>query len=294
MTGVLGLHQNLFKIFYQVNFDEALVLSCASFFTLESFVGRFSSFVTKEFSSFVTKRRQTNNKNHAQNLIHDFSSLGQDIHKTCQDLRVDMPSLNSDIIRALIHNWSKTRNLTDSVLIKKSGLEPRVSKKGEIRCLACHKKPVFDSLDLFSLDELEGVAIVTSVEDSVIIQDLTCLADNSSCIDPDTLEYAAVAFAEQSLLPGSSYFVTIFGSTGPAESSPVERAYTQSMCSRFLFKHVLRFNNFLKTILVKNWVCLQKRHWKAGDFNIFRVFPIIVPPQLSGQITYTPLVVATP
>ena len=51
-----------------------------------------------------------------------------------------------------------------------------------------------------------------------MIADLTCLAINASCIDPNTWEFLAVAFGDQGLLPGASYIANIHSSTGPTES----------------------------------------------------------------------------
>ncbi|XP_075264269.1 uncharacterized protein LOC142356202, partial [Convolutriloba macropyga] len=67
---------------------------------------------------------------------------------------------------------------------------------------------------------VEGVTIITEVKDSAAVTDLSCLTSLNTCIDPDTGVFFAQQFTSQGLLPGASYFVEIYGSTGPAKSTP--------------------------------------------------------------------------
>ncbi|XP_075262997.1 uncharacterized protein LOC142354560 [Convolutriloba macropyga] len=84
-----------------------------------------------------------------------------------------------------------------------------------------------------------------------MIADLTCLAINASCIDPNTWEFLAVAFGDQGLLPGASYIANIHSSTGPTESLATV------------------IQNIQKPLPVENLVCVEfyedvlKLEWSA-------------------------------
>ena len=102
-----------------------------------------------------------------------------------------------------------------------------------------HEKILFDIADF-----VEGVTIITEVKDSAAVTDLSCLTSLNTCIDPDTGVFFAQQFTSQGLLPGASYFVEIYGSTGPAKSTPktlqhIERKFSfYSISTSLLIKIV--------------------------------------------------------
>ena len=81
----------IFFILYQVNFVEMLVLSRASFFTLESLLGR--PMLMAAF--FFRYQKKANQQEKLCAILDprlsslDLRSLGQDLVKTCEDLGLD-------------------------------------------------------------------------------------------------------------------------------------------------------------------------------------------------------------
>ena len=112
MNGFFGRYQNFF-ILYQELWGSARFVLCFFFFHIGKFF--YASLCKWRPSSFITKRGQIVNKNSAQYLVRDLSSLGRGLLNTCQvlaktfsrlvksgpQLAQDMSSLNQDSIQDL-------------------------------------------------------------------------------------------------------------------------------------------------------------------------------------------------
>ncbi|XP_075264852.1 uncharacterized protein LOC142357016, partial [Convolutriloba macropyga] len=70
---------------------------------------------------------------------------------------------------------------------------------------------------ILTQDEVEGIMVVQSLDEASSVADVTCITDEESCVNRNTLQFTADVFQNVGLAPGSIYLVSIFGSTGPVE-----------------------------------------------------------------------------